>query len=235
MLGLPRSFATDRRAEPPSPRQLALVARALPRVMRRHGRWRALRLAASEVGFDPRHRTDTTIELGAAGDAPVHEACSPLVFAELFRRVPATEAAGGFPRLRRRQGPAPPARRRARRRPGPGRRALRRAVRRRPAQPRDLRRPPPGRGDRARVRRRRRTPRCRPTSPWRSCSIPSSPTSSAASSNASSTRWRRRRGRCACCTCIRASPTSSATPASTPSTTRAPIGIVLRRRAIRPA
>jgi SAM-dependent methyltransferase len=76
------------RSKPPG--RLAIIASSLPGVCRRHGTARALRLAASELLFDLRNGTDTSL------DPPRHEATSPLLFRELVPRLPAQTLRGRF-------------------------------------------------------------------------------------------------------------------------------------------
>lgn len=77
------------------------MARAFPAVRRRYGWRRSLALALHEVAFDPRHGTDTSVEPGlrrtpSANPTAEHEACNPLIFAELIAHAVVDPASGAF-------------------------------------------------------------------------------------------------------------------------------------------
>ncbi len=85
-----------------SARHVRSIVAAVPAVRRRHGTVWTLRLAASELLFDLRHGTDTTLHTDTSGssratdfrgghasvEAPRHEACNPVIFAEMVRHLP---------------------------------------------------------------------------------------------------------------------------------------------------
>lgn len=85
-----------------SARHVRLIVAAVPAVRRRHGTVRTLRLAASELLFDLRYGTDTTLDTDTSGSSVAadlrgghagagvsrHEACNPVIFAEVVRHLP---------------------------------------------------------------------------------------------------------------------------------------------------